>query len=53
MKKSVFPVSMAILWGNVFTIALHSWTLGICIGLMMGIIFGVLDSDKEKDHERE
>ena len=44
MKKSVFPVSMTVLWGIVFTQAMHSVTLGICMGLLMGIAFGLFDS---------
>ena len=52
MKKKAFPVSMAFLWGVVFTQAMHSVTLGICMGLLMGIAFGLFDSDqKEKDEE--
>ena len=38
---------MAFLWGTVFTQAMHSVTLGICMGLLMGIAFGLLDSDRE------
>lgn len=46
MKGKVFPVSMALLWGLVFTQAMHSTTLGLCMGLLMGIAFGLFDSDK-------
>ena len=44
MKGKVFPVSMALLWGIVFSQAMHSMTLGICMGLLMGIAFGLFDS---------
>lgn len=44
MKGKVFPVSMAFLWGTVFTQAMHSMTLGVCMGLLMGIAFGLFDS---------
>ncbi len=44
MKKRVFPISMTVLWGIVFTTAMHNLTLGICMGLMMGIAFGLFDS---------
>ena len=37
---------MALLWGTVFTQAMHSITLGICMGLLMGIAFGLFDSGK-------
>ena len=47
MKEKAFPVSMVFLWGMVFTQAMHSVTLGICMGLLMGIAFGLFDSDKE------
>ncbi len=53
MKKKVFPVSMTVLWGTVFTTAMHSLTMGICMGLMMGIAFGLLDSDKKDNQEKE
>ena len=51
MKKKVFPISMAVLWGIVFATALHSWTLGICMGLMMGIAFGLFDSEKNNQEK--
>ena len=37
---------MALLWGSVFSQAMHSVTLGVCMGLLMGIAFGLLDSDR-------
>ncbi len=52
MKKKVFPISMTVLWGIVFTTAMHSLTLGICMGLMMGIVFGLFDSDNKKDRDQ-
>jgi len=36
--------------GNGILSAMHSLTMGICMGLMMGIAFGLFDSDK-KDQE--
>ena len=53
MKKKAFPISMAVLWGMTFGAALHSWTLGICMGVMMGIAFGLFDSEKKDDREQE
>ena len=44
MKGKAFPVSMALLWGMVFSQAMHSITLGVCMGLLMGITFGLFDS---------
>ncbi len=44
---------MAVLWGIVFTTAMQSLTLGICMGLMMGIAFGLFDSEKMDHQERE
>ena len=52
MRKKVFPISMAVLWGTVFTTAMHSLALGICMGLMMGIAFGLFDSDKKDKQEQ-
>ena len=46
MKKKAFPASMTLLWGMVFSRAMHSITLGICMGLLMGITFGLFDSRK-------
>ena len=37
---------MAFLWGLVFSQAMHSVTLGLCMGLLTGISFGLLDSGK-------
>ena len=37
---------MALLWGIVFSQAMHSVSLGICMGLLMGIAFGLFDSDR-------
>ena len=53
MKEKVFPISMAVLWGSVFTSAMHSLSLGICMGIMMGIAFGLFDSEKKDDREKE
>jgi len=46
MKRKVFPVSMTVLWGIVFTQSMHSLILGICMGLLMGIAFGLFDSGR-------
>ena len=46
MNRKFFPVSMALLWGMVFSQAMHSITLGLCMGLLMGITFGLFDSGK-------
>ena len=46
MKRKAFPASMALLWGMVFSQAMHSVTLGVCMGLLMGITFGLFDSGK-------
>ena len=53
MKDKAFPISMTFLWGVVFGSAMHSLTLGICMGLMMGIAFGLFDSDKKDNQEKE
>ena len=52
MKAKGFPVSMAVLWGVVFTQAMHSLSLGVCMGLLMGIAFGLFDSERG-GHEDE
>ena len=53
MKRKVFPISMVVLWGSVFTTAMHSLTLGVCMGLMMGIAFGLFDSDQKDDQDQD
>ena len=52
MRKKAFPISMAVLWGMTFGSALHSRTMGICMGLMMGSAFGLFDSDKEDSNDQ-
>ena len=52
MKNKVFPISMTVLWGMTFATALHSLTLGICMGMMMGIAFGLFDSDNKDDQKK-
>lgn len=42
---------MVFLWGAVFAQAMHSVTLGICMGLLMGITFGLFDSDQEGNED--
>ena len=37
--------------GAVFAQAMHSVTLGICMGLLMGITFGLFDSDQEGNED--
>lgn len=51
MKKKVYAISMAVLWSIVFSQAMHSTTLGICMGLLIGIAFGLFDSDREGDQD--
>ena len=51
MKGKVFPVSMAVLWGIVFSQAMHSVTLGVCMGLLMGTAFGLFDSGRGENED--
>ncbi|MBQ3374086.1 MAG: hypothetical protein IJI45_01605 [Anaerolineaceae bacterium] len=44
-----FALSMTVLWCIVFGSAMHSWTLGICMGLCVGIAFGLFDSEEEEN----
>jgi hypothetical protein len=53
MKRKAFPVSMALLWGIVFSQAMHSMTLGICMGLLMGIAFGLFDSGRGGNNDEQ
>ena len=48
-QNKMFPISMTVLWSIVFASAMHSWVLGICMGLMMGMAFGLLDTGQKED----
>lgn len=50
-KNKIFPLSMAVLWSIVFASAMHDWTLGICLGIMMGIAFGMFDAGKGENKD--
>ena len=47
MKNKIFLLSMALLWTLSFGTALHSWPLGLSMGLCMAIVFGLFDQDEE------
>ena len=53
MKGKVFPVSMAVLWGIVFSQAMHSVTHGVCMGLAMGTAFGLFESGRGETDDEE
>ena len=44
---------MAVLWGIVFSQAMHSVTLGVCMGLAMGTAFGLFDSGRGENEDEE
>ena len=46
-RRGAFALSMAVLWSIVFAQAMHDWTIGICMGLMMGMAFGLFSSDHQ------
>ncbi|MBQ9010985.1 MAG: hypothetical protein IJ088_16885 [Clostridia bacterium] len=48
MEKSVISVSMALLWGVLFTNVLHSLPLGICMGLVWGFLLFPVKDDKNR-----
>ena len=45
MKNKAFPISLTVLWGMVFGSAMHSLTMGICMGLMVGS-YGKMENKK-------
>lgn len=52
MKKRVFAISMAVLWGISFASAINPWS-GAFMGLCMGMAFGLFDpADKTEQGER-
>ncbi len=53
MKKMIFPISMAVLWGMVFATSLHDSVIGISMGIMMGGAFGLFGSDEKGDKDKE
>ena len=50
-EKKYYALSMAVLWALVFGSAVHDWTLGICLGILMGISYGLFGS--EDDHKEK
>ena len=52
MKKMIFPISMAIIWGMVFASSLHDWVIGASMGIMMGGAFGLFGSSEEDNKEK-
>ena len=46
MNNIAVQTMMAVIWGIVFTYALHSMALGICMGLMMGRVSGLFEEDR-------
>ena len=51
--KKIFPISMTVIWGITFATAMHSWALGICMGIMMGCAFGLFGSDEKDDGDEQ
>ena len=45
-----YALAMTVLWCAVFISAMHDWTLGICLGVLMGAGFGLFDT---ADHTKE
>ena len=44
---------MTFLWTIAFGSALHDWTLGIDLGIMMGGVFGLFNADKNDETEEQ
>ena len=51
-NKSVFAISMTVLWSIVFAASMHDWTIGISMGICFGIAFGLFGND-EDDEKKE
>ena len=52
MKDKGFAVCMAVLWSIVMANAFHSWSSGICMGILFGMAFGLFDTDKGGKNEK-
>ena len=49
-NRWVFALSMTVLWGISFGVALNSVASGICLGLCMGMAFGLFDGSDGVEH---
>ena len=52
MKDKEFAISMAVLWSIAMANAMHSWTSGICMGILFGMAFGLFGTDKGGKNEK-
>ncbi len=52
MRNKGFAVCMTVLWSIVMANAMHSWALGICMGILFGMAFGLFDADKGGKDEK-
>ena len=52
MKDKEFAISMTVLWSIVMANAMHSWTLGICTGILFGMVFGLFGTEKGGKNEK-
>ena len=46
LKDMIFPVSLGILWGISFGVALKNIAIGISLGLVMAMVFGSAQDDE-------
>ena len=44
-KNKLYTVGMTVLWCVMFSQAMKSWTMGICLGLLMGMSVGLFKSE--------
>ena len=49
MEDKIYPISMTVLWSITFATAMHNWTTGICLGIMMGMAFGLFGGDNDNE----
>jgi len=51
IKSKIFPVSLGLLWGISFGIALHSCILGLSIGFLWAFALGASDDKENTGHD--
>jgi hypothetical protein len=51
MKHRAITIAMTVLWCAVLVTAMHDWTLGLCMGLLLGVGFGLFDAGDDTKKE--
>ena len=52
-KRTLYMLGMVLLWTVVFSFAMHSLVMGLCLGVAMGAVFGLYDDGKPKEGQKD